>query len=249
MDKSLVTVIKTFDAPKQSRIKPVHIVNQPGLSALEKQAVIDGATEILRLAEVQGIELLDFGEWREEKYAAGGRLLDYQSVDWYIERARATSRNRRQLNADTLLNAICWEPWRDLRKGGTNHYDIFVVKDDMYSRDLNFVLGLGLDKVGTVISTHHFSELDNRMRYECIKSTVIHELGHVFGLIPSKRKKNVDKELGRHCANVCTMRQSLYPLRPEGIPVFSWEDLTNDRLNHGTFCGTCEKDLKQYFKE
>jgi|TARA_Y100000310_G_scaffold12782_1_gene13172 predicted Zn-dependent protease len=234
---------KISEGRKPSKIKPVFVMNQEGLSDLEKRAVLDGASELIGTAEVSGVDLVDFGTFRNNGYrSSDGSLKEFQSVDWYVQRGRETSRNGRQLNADTMQFALCLEPWRDPQKGGKDHYDLFVVHDDMYSGDTNFVIGLAQPGIGTTVSTHRFKQLNDRAKYECIKTETMHELGHVFGLIPPERTQDVEYSLGKHCTNTCTMRQGLR------LPD-DWVNITNDRLRYGALCPTCETDLKQYFKK
>ena len=62
-------------------------MNQEGLSELEKQAVLDGSSELIKLAEVSGIDLTDFGVFRNNSYKnSDGSLKEFQSVDWYVQR-------------------------------------------------------------------------------------------------------------------------------------------------------------------
>ena len=227
---------------KSNRIKPVFAMNQEGLSDLEKKAVLDAASELIRLAEVDGIGLVDFGVWRTNKYRnRGGSLKPYQSVDWYVQKGKETSRNRTQLNAGTMQSLLLFEPWRNPQEGGRDHYDILMVHSDMYLGETNFVIGVAKQGIGTTISTHRFKELDGRDRYECIKTETMHELGHVFGLIPKDRTENVEYSLGKHCTNRCIMRQGLR------LPI-DWINITNDRLRYGVLCEPCEKNLKAYFR-
>ncbi|MFH1182070.1 MAG: hypothetical protein V1702_03880 [Candidatus Woesearchaeota archaeon] len=223
------------------KIKPVYIMNQAGLSDLEKKAVLDGASEMIRLAQAD-VDIADFGVWRNNGFRnRDGSLKQYQSVDWYVERGRDTSRNTTQLNASTMQNLLMLEPWRYAQQGGKDHYDILVVHDDMYSGDTNFVIGLAQPGIGTTISTNRFGSLNNELKYECIKTETMHELGHVFGLIPDERTENVEHRLGKHCTNRCTMRQGLT------LPN-DWINITKDRLKYGALCPTCETDLKEYFR-
>ena len=226
-----------------AKIKPIYIMNQPGLSAIDKTAVLEGARELIRLADVNGIEIADFGAWQNNVYRTpDGSLREFQSAEWYINRGRANSRNSGQLNADALQIALLTEPWRDPRKGGKDHYDIFIVHSDMYSQNTNFVIGLAQEGIGTTISTHRFQGLEDRTRFECIKTETIHELGHVFGLVPNERTTYIEYSLGKHCTNRCIMRQGLR------LPT-DWINFTNDRQRYGALCPTCSKDLREYFRK
>jgi len=105
----------------------------------------------------------------------------------------------------------------------------------------NFIIGLASPGDSTTFSVKRFRELDEWMKNECIKTETMHEVGHVFGLIPYSRTKNVEQSLGKHCTNKCTMRQGLM------VPQ-DWIKITKDRLDYGAFCDDCKKDLVEYFK-
>lgn len=244
MDRDRIRIVRREGSgTKPSKIKPVYLMNQAGLSDLEKRAVLNGASELIRLAEVVGIELVDFGVWKNSDFQnQDGSLKQYQSVDWYVGRGKETSRNKTQLNADTMLRYLWSEPWRNPKQGGRDHYDILVVHNDMYFGDTNFAIGLAQPGIGTIISTHRFKGLGDKAKYECIKTETMHELGHIFGLVPNSRTQNVESSLGKHCTNRCTMRQGL--ILPD-----DWIDITNDRLKYGALCPTCKTDLKEYFRK
>jgi hypothetical protein len=230
--------------PVNISVKPVYIMNQEGVSPLEKQAVLDGAKELIRLTGVD-LTVKDFGHWRSPNFKnADGTLKRYHSVEWYLSEGMRVARNEGkipQIDGDYPLTLLSIEPWRFPNQGGHNHYDILVLKSDMYSKDTNFVIGLAKAYIGTVLSVARFQELDEQMRYECIKTETIHELGHGFGLIPQSRTVNVETSIGKHCTNVCIMRQGLR------VPK-DWIALTEDRLKYGALCKTCEKDLKEFFR-
>jgi len=231
------------------KIKPVYLMHQEGISDLEKKAVLDGASELIQLAEVPGINLIDFGVWRNKDYKnTDGSLKEYQSVDWYVQKGRETSRNKKQLNAKEMQDALMYEPWRYSSEGGHPHFDIFVVHEDIYYPKTNFfpetafVIGVGGKDIGTTLSTYRFRGLDNKSRYECIKTETMHELGHVFGLIPPERTKKIEEKLGRHCSDICIMRQGLE------LPK-DWINMTKDRLRDGALCPLCKDNLKEYFRK
>src|SRR3989338_1891490 len=226
----------------QTRIKPVYLINQEGLIDLEKQAVLDGVSELIRLADVSNVELVDFGVWRNKDYKnLDDSLREYQSVDWYIEEGKRTSMDRRQVNAEAILFTFHGEPWRYPENGGNDHYDLLVVHEDIYAGDNDFIIGLGIEGIGTVISTRRFFGVNNKARYECIKTETMHEMGHVFGLLPEERTENVKNLLGKHCANKCVMRQGLQ------VPD-DWILMSHHLIQHGALCSTCRDDLREYFR-
>lgn len=222
-----------------NKIKPIHVMNEPGLSDLEKKAVLDGAGELLRIGEVENLlAIKDFGVWRNEGYRnMDGSLKEYQSVDWYLQEGRKASHNKTQIKADKILDSFKAEPWQ---KGSQEHYDILITHSDIYSEGINFVIGLACHNLGTVISTHRFEELDDWLKYKCVKTETMHELGHVFHL-PAEEICSLNRLLAGHCPNKCVMRQGTSV--PEG-----WINMTKDRLEHGPLCKPCETYLKNYFK-
>lgn len=223
-----------------SKLKPVYIMNEQGISDLEKKAVLDGTKELLRIAGVEEqIKVADFGAWKHREYKnIDGSLKEYHSVDWYLQEGRKASRNTTQLNAEKIVRLLYTEPWR---RGDHEHYDILITRSDMYSGNAHFIIGIADPASATVLSTYRFKNLDDKLRYECIKTETLHELGHVFNL-PKERIKSDNWILNGHCPNKCVMRQGL------ALPT-DWINMTNDRIKYGPFCEPCKTHLKNYFKE
>lgn len=219
-------------------IKPIYIVFQNGIPPGIAMAIYRAAYQLIYLAGVANrIEIRNFGFWRNPNWQKpNGELTPFSSVDWYIKRGKETSRNRIQLNADTIFSCLIVEPWQQ----SVPHYDLFVTKDDLYSENTNFVLGIGSPGIGTVLSVNRLLSLNSK-REETIQTLVFHEFGHAFGLIPDSRNHNVENSLGRHCTVYgCTMRQ--------GLSVTNWSQFTHERLQIGKiYCDHCEQDLKNWF--
>lgn len=221
----------------ESKLKPVYVMQQKGVTPDEKAAVMDCLNEILSEAGVDGvIEVKDFGEWHQND-------SDYGSAEWYVQKGREMGRQTEdgeQLNASTMVSLCASEPWREKE----DHYDLFVCSSDLWEgfSNNNFVIGLALRNNATVLSVARFRhpELDARTRRECVKTEVMHELGHVFGLVTGRGR--IEMSLGTHCADRCTMRQ--------GITVpDDWVPISQDRLRYGAFCKTCREDLRGYFRK
>jgi predicted Zn-dependent protease len=161
------------------------------------------------------------------------------SVINYLDKGLKAGR-KGQINVDEILNILGNEiivlPLKDI------YYKILILKTDMYSDETNFVIGLAQEGIGSVISINRFLKLDYQTQIECIKTETIHELGHVFGLIPDSRTIMVEESLGKHCKNHCTMRQGL------NVPT-DWIEISKDRLNYGTFCDICREDLRMFFTD
>lgn len=274
--------------------KPVYLMRQEGVADLDYQAAREAVNEVLDCAGVaDNVSVLDLGVWRMDGYRnPDGSLAENRSVDWYIQKGREAGRpNQRgdtQLEGSVMLNLLDTEPWRFPDEGGTPHWDVLLVKDDLYTQkyDLNFMIGIASPQLSTVDSTYRFTALSNftqpddlykfnspqkghvpitsevvahwsrafadhrpadgkqlsfgdYLRRECMKTEVMHEVGHVFGLVPDSRKE-ADERIGLHCKDVCTMRQGIT------VPT-DWIRNTGDRLSHGPFCAHCTSDLREFF--
>lgn len=218
-------------------MKPVYIMHGAGVTDAEFESVRHGVAELLRIGNVLDTSVHSFGLWRNEKWLNGQTLQNWQSVDWYLAWARKKSSRADQLNADYLLTLLFNEPWQK----SAPHSDVLAVAEDLYCENTNFVIGAALPDVATVISVARFRSLDVRLKHECIKTETMHEVGHVFGLVPTERTTAVEESLGKHCTNICVMRQGLR------VPD-DWIRISRDRLAHGALCELCRRDLRQYFK-
>ena len=211
-------------------------MHELGVLPSHMRAVMEGLRTVLGFAGVEDrIAVYNYDVWRNNPWKVGERLLPWQSVDWYIEQTRKGSRFG-QLHVARLLELLYNEPWQKAEA----HYDIVVTCSDLYDDGCNFVIGAAVEGLGTVISVKRFLELDPAAQRECIVTETMHEVGHVFGLVPKTRTENVSHSLGLHCDNMCTMRQGLNVPR-------DWINITNDRLAGHVFCKTCESDLRRYF--
>ncbi len=115
-------------------------------------------SEISRtLRDIYNLETIDAG------------VLDLPSV--------AFDSTRRQCYASKLLDFLI----------GKERPAIWIIKEDIYAKGMNFIFGLASCGRGAIISTY-------RLDGQLIKKEAIHEVGHVLGL--------------EHCLNECVMRFS-----------------------------------------
>jgi hypothetical protein len=81
-----------------------------------------------------------------------------------------------------------------------------------------------------------------------LKSLVYHEIGHLFYVPSYKRvlsKDRINKLFGHHCTEEnCVMNQSMEAIRIKKV----WFS-NNAKLITPSFCGSCSKDLMQFFKD
>jgi len=233
---------KEFEKQYPKRDRPIYVMNESGIDDLEKRAVLDGISELKKLAGVD-MEVKDLDYWRVEEFKyPDGTFRDFFSVDWYLDVGERESQKPGKFNASSMLSALTREPWRNLNEGGTPHYDVLITHRDLYNgtKENNFLIGIASEGIGAIISVERFyNQLPSR-KYECIKTETMHELGHVFGLLPDERTENVEESYGKHCTHRCIMRQGLH------IPE-DWEVFSADRLRYGALCDVCENDLKGWF--
>ncbi|MBD3310943.1 MAG: hypothetical protein GF349_00400 [Candidatus Magasanikbacteria bacterium] len=227
---------------KVERIKPIYIMHQAGLDEQDLSSVLDGIRLVIQATKITPglIQVKNWGVWRQEPYLDQYGLKPYHSVDWYLQRGQEESNRRNQLNADTIIRELYFEPWRKAQ----DHYDVFITDDDLYSGDdnNNFVIGVAQELTGTVVSTARFKGLGSHIRHECIVTEIMHEFGHVLGLIPDSRTSSVEYSLGPHCTNECVMRQGL------SVPN-DWIRFTEDRIRtRRPFCRECQGHLENWFR-
>jgi predicted Zn-dependent protease len=209
-----------------------------GVSASESKAVLDGLTQVLNIANAPHLQISNLGRWRGAGWLVNvNHLTEWNSVDWYVRYAEQQSR-KGQLHGGKLLQLLYSEPWQESQP----HYDIMVTSRDIYDDDCSFCIGLAIHGFGTIISTSRFRVLSDQDAYDCVVTETMHEVGHVFGLVPGTRTTNVEMSLGLHCTNRCIMRQGLR------VP-YDWQVITADRLQGHEFCADCRRDLKRYFCE
>jgi len=234
------------------QIKPVYVMNQPGVTKLEKRAVLEGIETVLEIGNAKS-DVVDVGVWREPDYKnSKGQLKREKSVDWYLLKGKKESKKEGQLNGGAMLSYLGWEEWRKKQP----HFDVFIVNSDMYStfwnpdtgkaEDANFIIGIASSGVGTVLSTNRRKGLPKKTKYECIVTETEHEFLHAFGLVNSERVENAEYSMGPHCAGEkgpCIMRQGLT------VPD-DWITMSQERLDSGkVICEDCVVDLESYIEK
>ncbi|MBD3251400.1 hypothetical protein GF380_03020 [Candidatus Uhrbacteria bacterium] len=227
-----------------SHFKPIYVVFQEGVPNVYVQAAMRGMTSVVNLLGVRsGIPVHNFGVWREPGWRQMGSLVSEMSVDWYIQQGRGQRRN--QIVIEPILQAFAQEVWQQHQP----HYDVLVLHEDLHPgggvKGVNFILGCTFRGLASVVSCHQFArmEVDESVRAACMETTVMHEIGHLFGLCPKTWVDAMDQEAfgGPHCTNRCIMRQR--------VAVDGWLELTRDRLEHPPFCQRCYVGVQQLLLE
>lgn len=224
--------------PTITRTRPVSVMFDTDVEEWEVEAVFEGLLQVMITADTPShMNVHNLSVWRGRNWLDNdGYLTDWNSVDWYIAYIKQYSRQN-QLHGGKLLQLLYSEPWQESEP----HYDIVVTSKDLYDDDCRFCIGLAVPGFGTVVSTNRFRTLPMQVAYHCIVTETMHEVGHVFGLVPETRTIHVEQSLGLHCTNRCVMRQGLE------VP-YDWQTITADRLKGHAFCTECSRDLQCYFR-
>jgi len=125
---------------------------------------------------------------------------------------------RRQYNANSILNTI------DKRSTELHLKNIGLFKVDLFIPILTYIFGqaalkgsAGIASLYRLKNEHYGIKKDENLLFERFTKVIIHELGHMFGLI--------------HCQNpICVMRSSTYV-----------EDMDQKNQN---FCSQCRSDME-----
>lgn len=185
---------------------------------------------------------------------------EHGSPDWYIgEIVRKLDRALPEFGAGPQLSSC------DLRAlleqdphQVTPHWDILLMNYDLTGPRSNFVFGItdpnfpvsiqsvtrfiacgftGLEKeLGMKLQEEQKDEL----RALGVRRVLRHEVAHMFGLL--QRDFEVEEKLlGKHCVNVCAMRQEL--------DVESWiKDAVEETQAGICYCNTCRAELAEFGK-
>jgi predicted Zn-dependent protease len=220
------------------RNRPIVMLFQKGMSDLEKNAIMDGVQDISSVAEAELEGYLYDGFLDGEPECDS--LKPYMSVDWFLMKGRETSHQPGKYFFDEIQKHLYLNV---KRRYGNSIYMLLALNVDIYSSDsLTYILGGAHSGIGTTLSTFRFRKLPEHLAYDCIKTETMHEMGHVFGLIPGSRTTNVENKLGRHCTSVCTMRQGL------NVPD-DWIQMSYLNKIKRPFCTDCRDHLIEYFRE
>jgi predicted Zn-dependent protease len=225
-------------------------MHQEGVSDLEMRAALDGVSEMLRLGCVDRlIDIIELGIWRNAGYSnTDGSLKPHQSIDWYLHEGALPhlkgERRKNVLGDDQLLTSQVIGFFQDLPECEKNHYPLIVCNEDLNIDwyGCEYISGQGEIDVGAICSVLRIRQggFDPGTHYECVKTLVMHELGHTFGAIDPERE-NLDLASGPHCKNKCVMRRGA----PQ--PITHWAEKSKDRLESGALCKECYESMVNYF--
>lgn len=209
------------------------VIQEAGVAQCHVRSVLAGINEVLRTNGAKEHVLIhDVGA---QNRAVRPWDMHPQSIEWYLEHGRKESTRANQLNGEAILYWLSKMPWVNSSFG-----EVIILNSSLYSGEENNDFLVGFAKpLHAVISVHQFLHLEKDLQTSCIESVAIHEVGHMFGLIPESRAHNVEESIGTHCTNRCIMRQGLRV--PE-----DWIDFARDRIQFGAFCNQCALDLRKF---
>ncbi|MDP2692596.1 MAG: hypothetical protein Q8O88_03065 [bacterium] len=127
--------------------------------------------------------------------------------------------------------------YKEARIAGYSTYFSFVFLSDAVFINLGGVYftvgGVGLVNDGAIVSINSFANLSDLAISKYFKEAILHETGHIFGLMREDREQDIAYSYGqfKHCANVCSMRPFFYE------PI--------DNIDEHPFCELCLSDLKK----
>ena len=200
-----------------SIIRNIFIIHQEGMDALVPY-VVEALNDVMNCFPQykQYFPITNLGNWKS-KHAYliqdGTRYLaPYESMDWYLARAkqRALSEDRwharRQINAEQMLIDLNHDPYRHQ----IPQWSINLTTHDLYGGEAsNFCLGVTQPDAFSIISTSRFIKQNNQLDMENFLTTVQHEFSHILGVTEGNRP-NVYECLGTHCSTAgCIMQQRL----------------------------------------
>ena len=200
-----------------STIKNIFIFHQKGLEPLVPH-VTNALNEVMDCFPQykKYFPIKNLGNWKSEKaHVWDGKkfaLTPYESVDWYLERARNRAcfegrwQTRRQINVEQMMEDLSNDPYL----GKIPQWGIYLTSHDLYGgAATNFCLGVTRPDAFSVVSIKRFLDRNNHLNLNNFLTTVQHEFGHIIRLTEGNHP-NIEYALGPHClCPDCIMQQRM----------------------------------------
>ena len=120
-----------------------------------------------------------------------------------------------------------------------DYWDVFLCNDDLMYQEFGWVFAVTLPEVPvSVLSVARFRNprISNSQATIAVMRLLAHEVGHLLGLV--ERSHNMVDSYGKHCANVCIMRQAVTPLR--------WIKFAEEEKEQDVdFCSDCKQEMRE----
>ena len=166
---------------------------------------------------------LGWGSWE---------MGEYKSAD---ELVRSMPKNSSgQIDGDALEDKLIRLNQTWLEPGAI----VLITSLDLYMKGTPWCFALSKRRT-TVQSVHRFRGLSEKDESLCIRRTLKHELGHIYGCPANIRRSNTVENMGTHCTNPgCVMRQV--------SSVSSLIYAAKNENPYNCFCPQCSKDIMDY---
>jgi len=120
-----------------------------------------------------------------------------------------------------------------------SQWDVLLCNEDLMDQEYGWVFAVTQPQVHvSVVSVARFTNprLTNSQTILAVNRLLAHEVGHLLGLV--ERPNETCDKYGKHCANICLMRQAVTPRK--------WIKLaTEEELLGLGFCHSCKDELGQ----
>jgi predicted Zn-dependent protease len=175
-------------------------------------------------------------KWQEGN---GATIDDYVAQ---VEKQQTVNHNQgfgSQLNVEILFDTYEKELIKADPQPLPPHLRILMFNRDLCGDHTGWGFGLTDASLGLeVVSAKRFlaGKYPEALALSMWRRLLRHETAHLFGLV--RREKHVAEKLGRHCTNICCMRQ--------GMSMAEWQLFTEEELRKGIeFCDDCQTELKE----
>ncbi|MFA6105082.1 MAG: hypothetical protein WC725_00575 [Patescibacteria group bacterium] len=221
--------------------KMIFLMSEEGVSEGALQVVQHSIIEVLKIASSENklfnrVQVVNWGYWCSPRHLLGNLPRPFMSMDWYLNIAREKGTDR--INTDKLYRILNPNPKPEYVKiPHFDHFKVVVLKSEIvhpFNPSLK-AYGTGRSGLGACITTKGFTD-NNISDVLDLKTIAMHEVGHMFGLIPRSRSTAVEESSGLHCTNRCIMRQGKLTV------------MTSDRIRYGEFCPDCKYILRAAFR-
>ncbi len=188
-------------------IKPIYVIREAAVSDKQMSYVVSAIEAFLKLLSV--LKLVPVIQ--TDVIVESGRILSP-----YLSEASFGSPPKIMVDSNLLASLIEDDSCKRGSLSDPKPYYVVVVNRDLRwdSKDPSRIYGLGSHAHSAIITVRDYfskTRLANDTE-ERIKNTTIHELGHMFGLIPGTRVADVIVgKYGKHCANKCIMQSRAEP--------------------------------------
>jgi hypothetical protein len=221
----------------QQAIRPIIIIAGKDIPSDLLQAGICAVQNVLTIARVT-LPIHTLSDKFNAEHVEQTDWKTWGNPNWYINSAAPAGQDLKiaSVSAEMMFNLY---EISILRKICDPYFMCFTSLALAANGNVN-LLGWYRESVGSIISTTRLSSKAAGVT-DCFETIVMHNIGHVFGLIPITRHHAAEENYGKHCTNICVMRQGFLEMK-------LWNQFTKDRLTSGNpFCKQCVENLNEYF--